>query len=283
MSGGHITDCIAPLHLGNTQTEMLTEQQPGNQEELNPHYRRNNPQSRQWLYEKAYNLTMIADSHRGTMVNSLTANDQINHATWTGSSQVPMCEERFTYDQNLNITRRQTWVNEVMESEAHQPQQHGRVTSREYKEWLHSTHRINPHSGMPESGKFVKVIRDEHTTWKYDINGRLVEKAVDKGGYRPLLWRYRWDARSQLTGLETPEGERWEYKYDPFGRRISKRCTNRDKPRMDFHWNGDQLTEEIPVSQDGTPDHENAIRWIYEPGSFTPLARYENPTTITVG
>lgn len=52
---------------------------------------------------------------------------------------------------------------------------------------------------------------------------------------------------------------------------------------MDFHWNGDQLTEEIPVSQDGTPDHENAIRWIYEPGSFTPLARYENPTTITVG
>ncbi|WP_437434619.1 RHS repeat-associated core domain-containing protein, partial [Yokenella regensburgei] len=24
-----------------------------------------------------------------------------------------------------------------------------------------------------------------------------------------------------------------------------------------------------------TPDHENAIRWIYEPGSFTPLARYE--------
>ena len=112
-------------------------------------------------------------------------------------------------------------------------------------------------------------------TWKYDINGRLVEKLVDKGGYRPLQWRYRWDARSQLTGLETPEGERWEYKYDPFGRRVSKHCTNRDKPGTDFHWNGDQLTEEIPVNTDGTPDDENAIRWIYEPGSFTPLARYE--------
>ncbi|WP_249357060.1 RHS repeat-associated core domain-containing protein [Citrobacter sp. wls827] len=141
---------------------------------------------------------------------------------------------------------------------------------------------------MPESGKFVKVIRDEHTTWKYDINGRLVEKVVDKGGYRPLLWRYRWDARSQLTGLEAPEGERWEYKYDPFGRRISKRCINRDKPGMDFHWNGDQLTEEIPVSPDGTPVHENAIRWICEPGSFTPLARYEKgqlhyAVTDTVG
>jgi len=263
------------LRQGYTQTGMLTEQQLGDLTELNPHARRSSTLHRQWLYDPAYNLTMISDSHRGTMVNSLTANDQIHHATWTGSSQVAMCEERFNYDRNLNIARRQTWVNEVMESEAHQYQQHGRVTSREDKEWRHSTHRINPDSGMPESGKFVKVIRDERTTWKYDITGRLVEKRVDKGGYRPLQWRYRWDARSQLTGLETPEGERWEYKYDPFGRRISKRCTNRDKPGTDFHWNGDQLTEEIPVSADGTPDHDNAIRWIYEPGSFTPLARYE--------
>ncbi|MBL5886573.1 RHS repeat-associated core domain-containing protein, partial [Lelliottia aquatilis] len=81
--------------------------------------------------------------------------------------------------------------------------------------------------------------------------------------------------RSQLTGIETPEGERWEYKYDPFGRRISKRCTSHDKPGMDFHWSGDQLTEEIPVSTDGQPDHDNAIRWLYEPGSFTPFACHE--------
>ena len=218
---------------------------------------------------------MIADSLRGTMVNSLTANNQISHATWTGSSNIPMREERFTYDQNFNIPRRQTWVNEVMESETYQRQVHGRVMARGHKEWRHSTHRINPDSGMPEEGKFVSVIRDEQTTWKYDVNCRLVEKLIDKGGYHPLQWRYRWDARSQLTGLETPEGERWEYKYDPFGRRISKRCTNRDKPGTDFHWNGNQLTEEIPVSPEGTPEYENAIRWVYEPGRFTPLARYE--------
>jgi len=132
------------------------------------------------------------------------------------------------------------------------------------------------------------VVNAHNITWKYDVNGRLVEKLVDKGGYRPLQWRYRWDARSQLTGLETPEGERWAYKYDPFGRRISKRCTNRDKPGMDFHWNGDQMAEEIPLHSDGTPDDENAIRWIYEPGSFTPLARYEKgllhyAVTDTVG
>ena len=230
---------------------------------------------REWLYDKAYNLTMLTDSLRGTMVNSLTANDQISHATWTGST-LPVREERFTYDKNLNVAGRQTWLNAVMESEAHQRQTHGRVTSHHHKEWRHTTSRINPESGMPESGKFVRVIRDERTTWKYDVNGRLVEKQVDKGGYRPLIWRYRWDAKSQLTGLETPEGERWAYQYDPFGRRISKRCINRAKPGTDFHWNGDQLCEEIPVGTDGTPVYENAIRWIYEPGSFTPLARHEN-------
>ena len=54
-------------------TGMLTEQQAGDLTEQNPHYRRNNTLHRQWLYDKAYNLTMITNSRRGTMVNSLTA------------------------------------------------------------------------------------------------------------------------------------------------------------------------------------------------------------------
>ncbi|WP_323128391.1 RHS repeat-associated core domain-containing protein, partial [Hafnia paralvei] len=272
---------------GYTQTGMLTEQQIGDPAESDPQRKRTRTLQRQWLYDKAYNLTMIADSLRGTMVNSLTANDQISHATWTGNGTVPLTEERFTYDKNLNIAHRQTWVNNVMESEAFQQQVHGRVIARGYKTYRHQTARINPDTGKPQDGHFVKI-RSEDVTWKYDLNGRLVEKLVDKGGYRPLQWRYRWDAKSQLVGLETPEGERWEYKYDPFGRRISKRCTNREKTGYDFHWNGDQMVEEIPVGVDGTPDNENSIRWIYEPGSFTPLARYENgqlyyAVTDTVG
>ncbi|WP_238392806.1 toxin C-terminal domain-containing protein [Buttiauxella sp. 3AFRM03] len=271
--------------LGYTPTGMLTQQRAGSNTEPDA---RNKDLQRQWLYDKAYNLTMIADSLRGTAVHTLTANDQISHSTWTGSSSVPMREERFTYDQNLNITRRQTWVNDVMESEAYQQQQHSRVASREHKAWRHTTSRINPDSGKPEDGNFVRVVNEHNITWKYDVNGRLVEKLVDKGGYHPLQWRYRWDARSQLTALETPDGERWEYRYDPSGRRISKRCTNRQKTGYDFHWNGDQLTEEIPVYAGGTPAYDDSIRWIYEPGSFTPLARYEKgqlhyAVTDTVG
>ncbi|WES68090.1 hypothetical protein [Superficieibacter sp. HKU1] len=37
-----------------------------------------------------------------------------------------------------------------------------------------------------------------------------------------------------LTGLETPEDERWEYKYDLFGRRISKRCNKLNNTGTDF-------------------------------------------------
>ena len=44
---------------------------------------------------------------------------------------------------------------------------------------------------------------------------------------------------------------------------------------MDFHSNGDQLSDEIPVTADGTVVDGTTIRWIYEPGSFTPLARDE--------
>ncbi|MFL7329984.1 AHH domain-containing protein [Escherichia coli] len=273
--------------LAYTRTGMPAKQNAGDHQ-AGPH-ERNKSLEREWLYDKAYNLTAIADSLRGSMFNTITANDQISHATWTGdSSQFPLCEELFTYDKNLNITRRQTRVNDILESETHQQNRHGRVISSEHEGWRHSTHRINPQTGKPEEGKFVRVVNAHNITWKYDVNGRLVQKLVDKGGYRPLEWRYRWDARSQLTGLETPDGERWEYKYDPFGRRISKRCTNRDKPGMDFHWNGDQLTEEIPVGVNGKPEDENAIRWIYEPGDFTPFARYEKgqlnyAVTDTVG
>jgi len=264
----------AGFHLRHayTATGMLSEQQCGDQQA----FRHSHALHRQWYYDRAYNLTMLADARRGTMTGTLTANDQFSHAAWSDSRAAPVREERFTYDKNQNITSRQGWFSGVMESESRQRQQHGRVVSRGDREWRHTAHRIHPESGMPERGSFVQVIRDELTSWQYDLNGRLAEKRTERQGGRAQQWRYRWDARSQLTGLEKPDGERWEYKYDPFGRRISKRCVNRDKAGMDFHWNGDLMVGEVPVSADGTPQENKEVRWYYVPGSFTPLARYEN-------
>ncbi|WP_343076259.1 RHS repeat-associated core domain-containing protein, partial [Xenorhabdus bovienii] len=117
-------------------------------------------------------------------------------------------------------------------------------------------------------------------------------------GFRPQIWRYRWDTQNQLTHCETPDGSRWRYQYDAFGRRIRKRKVHDGKltaanlqrwlagkpdlaPRsnaimgQEYLWSGDQLIEEVPVYADGTPVEDQRVRWLYEPGSLTPSARFE--------
>ncbi|WP_407649667.1 hypothetical protein, partial [Citrobacter enshiensis] len=69
-----------------------------------------------------------------------------------------------------------------------------------------------------------RVIKRNDDVYRYDECGRLVEKHVLHNGFRPAQWRYRWDDLGQLQQLITPQGERWQYRYDAFGRRISKRC-----------------------------------------------------------
>ncbi|MDC9583341.1 hypothetical protein PSI15_17700, partial [Xenorhabdus sp. PR6a] len=129
-------------------------------------------------------------------------------------------------------------------------------------------------------------------------NGRLVEKTEQRDGFRPQVWRYRWDTQNQLTHCETPDGSRWHYAYDPFGRRIRKlkvhdgklTATNLQRwlngrpdltPRataiygQEYLWSGDQLIEETPVYADGSLALDSRVRWLYEPGALTPSARVE--------
>ncbi|PSH42179.1 hypothetical protein BA193_15740 [Yersinia pseudotuberculosis] len=127
--------------------------------------------------------------------------------------------------------------------------------------------------------------------YRYDAGGRLVEKRSQKDGYRPQLWRYRWNEQDQLSELITPTGARWRYGYDAFGRRIRKLRVVDTPPlnEMDapstgpataslagyaYLWSGDQLIEEVPVYADGTVAYEQGIHWLYAPGGLTPMARY---------
>nr|WP_306309307.1 RHS repeat-associated core domain-containing protein [Xenorhabdus anantnagensis] len=143
-----------------------------------------------------------------------------------------------------------------------------------------------------------RVVHRGDLTYRYDQNGRLVEKTEHRDGFRPQIWRYRWDIQDQLTHCETPDGSRWQYQYDAFGRRIRKlkvhdgklaaanlqRWLN-GKPDLtpkpdaiighDFLWSGDQLIEETPIYADGTPAGDHSVRWLYAPGTLTPWARYE--------
>jgi RHS repeat-associated protein len=203
--------------------------------------------NRRWAYDGAYNVRRIDDARWGTSHYHYNSNDQIIHAEQTGAK--PLLE-LFSYDANLNIRDHQ-W------------------RGRDYDAL---TERV---SQIRQSGRIIRRGSDEY---RYDSAGRLTEKRTEKPGFRPEIWRYRWDAHGQMRSLIAPDGERWRYAYDAFGRRISKRREGdtRGKPGgVDFLWSGDQLIEETPVYADGTPVYEESIHWLYEPGALTPVARSE--------
>lgn len=62
----------------------------------------------------------------------------------------------------------------------------------------------------------------ERVLLTHDARRRVVERRVERDGFRPKMWHYGWDARDRLVICVTPEGERWSYAYDSFGRRVSK-------------------------------------------------------------
>jgi YD repeat-containing protein len=63
---------------------------------------------------------------------------------------------------------------------------------------------------------------DRWHTYEYDKNGNLVKKTEAHGG---RIYTYVYDYENRLTEVEIQSGDRVEivaFRYDPFGRRISK-------------------------------------------------------------
>ncbi|WP_244590457.1 RHS repeat-associated core domain-containing protein, partial [Xenorhabdus stockiae] len=221
--------------------------------------------NRSWQYDRTHNVRVIDDSRWGQTRYRYNSNDQILHTFFEGARPH---EEQFNYDANGNLS------------------QHLPTDARG------AVAQIN------QRQKAGRVVQQGNIRYRYDDNGRLVEKTEQRDGFRPQIWRYRWDTQNQLTHCETPDGSRWHYRYDVFGRRIRKLKVHDGKltaanlqlwlagkpdlaPRadtimgQDYLWSGDQLIEETPIYSDGTPAEGQRIRWLYEPGSLTPSARFE--------
>ncbi|MFP1937047.1 RHS repeat-associated core domain-containing protein, partial [Lonsdalea quercina] len=103
-------------------------------------------------------------------------------------------------------------------------------------------------TGLPqEKGRLTeweagRLVQRDDTYYTYDRAGRLVRRQQVKPGFRAQVWHYRWDSRNQLRAVDTPTGETWYYRYDPFGRRVSKRCAERGEA-VRYLWDGDQIAE----------------------------------------
>src|SRR5690606_18087273 len=110
------------------------------------------------------------------------------------------------------------------------------------------------------AGNRLQFHGDRHFT--YDARGNLIEEKRGAGG--KLSSRYRYNSQNQLINVEKG-GQTFEYAYDALGRRVRKKDAFGE---TEFLWNGDVLLSE----QRG---HAQKL-YLYEPGSFKPLALIEN-------
>ena len=124
--------------------------------------------------------------------------------------------------------------------------------------------RFSSNLRMRFYGKDGRLERIGDTRYEYDRDGRVVEKR--EGGQR---WQYEWNVEGKLIALRTPEGERWTYAYDAYGRRVSKQGPG---GKTEYLWDGATVAEEI---SGGT----RTATWVFEPGTFRPVAKQENGKT----
>ncbi|OXM49394.1 rhs protein [Amycolatopsis thailandensis] len=106
------------------------------------------------------------------------------------------------------------------------------------------------------------VVRYEH-----DVSGR---RTARHEGDR--IWRYEWDARNRLTGLTTPDGRRWRYRYDPLGRRTAKELLGPDGQVVEevrFVWDGNALIEQAHTGPSGV----TVTTWERRPDTEEPVTQ----------
>ncbi|NWA84474.1 RHS repeat-associated core domain-containing protein [Pseudomonas sp. D2002] len=110
------------------------------------------------------------------------------------------------------------------------------------------------------AGNRLMIQGDHH--YDYDAFGNLIRQRRGKG--HQLVTEYRYDCQHRLISITKPNGQKASYRYDPFGRRISKTV---DGVTTEFFWQGDKLIAEHHADR-----HRS---YIYEPDSFRPLALLE--------
>ncbi|NWC26030.1 RHS domain-containing protein, partial [Pseudomonas tolaasii] len=107
------------------------------------------------------------------------------------------------------------------------------------------------------AGNRLAIQGDHH--YDYDAFGNLIRER--RGKDHKLVTEYRYDCQHRLIGITRPDGQTASYRYDPFGRRISKTV---DGKTTEFFWQGDKLIAEHHADR-----HRS---YIYEPDSFGPKA-----------
>ncbi|MGU3292538.1 putative T7SS-secreted protein [Williamsia sp. M5A3_1d] len=111
-----------------------------------------------------------------------------------------------------------------------------------------------------------RLLSDGKATYSYDGAGRVAQVVRRRLSRKPDVWLYEWDAWDRLRALTDPAGVRWEYEYDPLGRRVSKRSSD-GTVHVRFAWSGTQLVEQVDELTG------ESVSWVYATDGLTPIAQ----------
>ncbi|MFJ4680079.1 RHS repeat-associated core domain-containing protein [Kitasatospora sp. NPDC088783] len=141
-----------------------------------------------------------------------------------------------------------------------------------------------PATGATEAARGTRVHTGTRLTaagrvrYEHDAAGRTVLRQVTRLSRKPDTWHYSWDGEDRLTGVTTPDGTRWRYLYDPFGRRTAKHRLAADgvtvEERTEFTWDGSVLVEQTTSAPYLPGPH--TLSWDHK--GLQPLAQTETIT-----
>ncbi|EFQ63797.1 rhs family protein [Pseudomonas fluorescens WH6] len=188
------------------------------------------------------------------------------HAHTVTQQENYVYQRHYDYDKSGNLTR----LNDTRKGEHHYRYDPlNRLTHADHSQDLQERFAHTPAGNLlmqdrpgPDivAGNRLLIQGDRH--YDYDAFGNLIRERRGKG--HQLVTEYRYDCQHRLIGLTQPNGQTASYRYDPFGRRISKTVND---ITTEFFWQGDKLIAEHHADR-----HRS---YLYEPDSFRPLALLE--------
>ena len=163
-----------------------------------------------------------------------------------------------------------------------------------------------------EYGKGGRILRDRHYDYLYDVEGNLILKTPHRGltqhpnhevseeSGTHIAWQtgdyaYEWYGNGMLKEVRLPYGKTVRFEYDALGRRTAKFFNGHV---FRYLWDGNVMVQEWQYEEKDRPQHsidefgrirmlgeesvENLVTWVYEEGSYVPVAKLQNGERYTI-
>ncbi|MCF8969961.1 RNase A-like domain-containing protein, partial [Pseudomonas carnis] len=185
------------------------------------------------------------------------------HAHAVTQQQNYLYQRQYDYDKSGNLTR---LLDTRKGEHLYRYDPLARLTRADHSQDVQERFAHNPAGNLlmqdrpgPDivAANHLMIQGDRH--YHYDAFGNLIRERRGKG--QQLVTEYHYDCQHRLVSITKPNGQTASYRYDPFGRRISKTV---DGKTTEFFWQGDKLIAEHHA--------ERHRSYLYEPDSFRPLA-----------